>query len=159
MPTAFVMLDKLPLLANGKVGPAGARGADMRGPNWKKPLCHRARGEEVVAGIGPPCWAWNEWASRITSLSWGTLPFGDEVVSRIQEAFQMELPLRHLFEWPTVAGLAESLGRTGGGANRAAPEHLEKIARVLIRLNQLSEEEAKTMLAEKSQRQLELVEE
>lgn len=161
VPTAFVMLDKLPLSPNGKVDRRALAAPDIARPELEEAFVSpRTAVEEVVAGI----WAAVLGVERVGvednffELGGHSL-LATQVVSRIQEAFQMELPLRYLFEWPTVAGLAESLGRAGGGANRVAPEHLEKIARVLIRLNQLSEEEAKTMLAEKSQRQLELVEE
>ena len=44
-----------------------------------------------------------------------------QVVSRIREAFQVEMPLRHLFETPTVAGLAERIDAHGGAALQAPP--------------------------------------
>ena len=45
-----------------------------------------------------------------------------QVVSRMREAFQVEIPLRRLFEVPTVAGLAESIeAARQAGQNLLAP--------------------------------------
>src|SRR6185437_2159200 len=44
-----------------------------------------------------------------------------QVVSRIRDAFKVEMPLRRLFESPTVAGLAESIEQSRGMGLQAPP--------------------------------------
>jgi hypothetical protein len=64
------------------------------------------------------------------------------VVSRLREALQVEVPLRCLFEFPTVDGLVGEIARIWGGM-----EIIEEIARTFRELEQLSEDEVKAILS------------
>jgi amino acid adenylation domain-containing protein len=105
VPAAWVMLERMPLTPSGKVDrralPAPDDTAEAAGR-----VAPRTPAEEVVAGI---------WA-RVLGVAPGVHDnFFDlgghslratQVMSRIREAFGADLPLRALFEAPTVAGLA-----------------------------------------------------
>jgi hypothetical protein len=64
------------------------------------------------------------------------------VMSRVREAFQLDLPLSRLFENPTVAGLAVQLVPVQ--SKDGVPED---IAEVLANVGSLSDEEAQSLLA------------
>jgi amino acid adenylation domain-containing protein/non-ribosomal peptide synthase protein (TIGR01720 family) len=118
MPSAFVMLDALPMTPNGKVDrralpdPSPDRQASEE--TLVKP---RNPHEEMIGGI---------WAEVLGIESVGIHDdffelgghslLATQVVSRIRKSFQVELPLRALFEAPTVAGLAEKLGAAVKGS-------------------------------------------
>ncbi len=111
IPTAFVMLDAIPLTANGKVDrralPAPEEGALDGGGDFVAP---RTPIEEVLAGI----WGQVLEIERVGVYDHffelgGHSLLAMQVVSRIRDAFRVELPVRTLFESPTVADLAGGL--------------------------------------------------
>jgi acyl carrier protein len=67
------------------------------------------------------------------------------VISRARNIFSAELPLRRLFETPTVAGLAETIYEM-----QAAETEDDELAEMLAELSQISEEEARRQFAEES---------
>ena len=125
VPAAFVLLDSFPLTPNGKVD----RRALPAPGNTESELDEAFVGfrnptEELLAGI----WAQVLGVGRVGIYDnffdlGGHSLLATQVVSRIREAFQVEMPLRRLFETPTVAGLAESLEllRRAGQSLKAPP--------------------------------------
>ena len=73
-----------------------------------------------------------------------------QLLSRIRETFQVEIPLRMLFESPTVAGLASSISQNssnvaGDALTRMQTDDEEQL---LSRLDELSEAEVDALLSE-----------
>ena len=66
----------------------------------------------------------------------------NQVISRVIDVFRIEVPLRSLFETPTVVDMAAVVQRNV--AKRAKPEAIE---RVLVEVEGLSEAELKTLLS------------
>jgi acyl carrier protein len=66
-----------------------------------------------------------------------------QVISRTRNTFHAELPLRALFETPTIAGLAEAIYEI-----QTAETEDDELAAMLADLSQLSEEEAQQRFAE-----------
>ncbi|HEY0544285.1 MAG TPA: amino acid adenylation domain-containing protein [Pyrinomonadaceae bacterium] len=108
IPTAFVLLDELPLTLSGKVDrralPAPERQSSTALENYVAPANPV---EEIVAGI------WSELlhAERVGMEDnffdiGGHSLLATQVISRLREAFRVELPVRALFERPTPKELA-----------------------------------------------------
>jgi amino acid adenylation domain-containing protein len=143
VPSSIVMLDELPLTPNGKVDrkrlPAPEREAGECAASFVAP---RTVLEETLAGY------WTEvlGVERV-GLTDNFFDLGGhsllavQIVARVRETFQVELPLRKLFEEPTVAGLAETLLQ-----QETEPGSFEKLAQIMRQLDQLSDEEAGLLL-------------
>ncbi|HVG10073.1 MAG TPA: amino acid adenylation domain-containing protein, partial [Thermoanaerobaculia bacterium] len=122
VPDLFVALDSLPLTANGKVDRKVLPAPDQQ-PFSESYQAPRTPVEEVLAAI------WGEvlglervgTADRFFDLGGHSL-LATQVLSRVRQAFGVELPLRDLFEAPALSDLAarvEKALRTGTGS--AAP--------------------------------------
>jgi amino acid adenylation domain-containing protein len=125
VPSAFVFLDSLPLTPNGKVDrgalPAPDRNRAALGQSY---VAARTPIEEKLAKI------WGE-VLRLERVSiydnffdlGGHSLKATQVMSQLRDVFQAEMPLRNLFEHPTVAGLAESLEAIRWASNQ--PQRLD----------------------------------
>jgi amino acid adenylation domain-containing protein len=108
VPSAFVVLEALPMTENGKVFrkalPAPERSGFASEGEFVAP---RTPVEEILTQI----WAEVLGIPRVGVFDnffdlGGHSLLATRVVSRVRDAFEIELPLRRLFEMPTVDGLA-----------------------------------------------------
>jgi len=109
IPSAFVVLESLPLTPSGKVDRRALPAPDGARPELEAVyVAPRTPMEELLANI----WAQVLGIGRVGvhdnffELGGHSL-LATQLISRLHEAFQVELPLRDLFESPTVAALAE----------------------------------------------------
>lgn len=116
IPADFISLESLPLTPNGKVDrrALAAREFNLSGKN-KAYVAPRTLVEQLLVEV----WSGVLGIERI-GIEDDFLELGGhsllaiQLVSRIREAFQIELPVRSLFESSTVAELAEEIDRALG---------------------------------------------
>jgi acyl carrier protein len=108
MPSAFVRLDALPLTANGKVDRKALPAPDQTQPNLDDDIIEpRTEVEENIATV------WRD-ILRVEKLGihdnffdlGGHSLLATQVISRMRNLFQLDLPLRLLFERPTIEELS-----------------------------------------------------
>ncbi len=125
VPSAFVVLSELPLNANGKVDRAKLPAPESARPELSNDYVPpRGPVEEGVASI----WSDVLGVDRIGvhddffELGGHSL-LATQVISRVRQAFQVEVPLRSLFELPTVAGLSGRIeeSRRAGAVSALPP--------------------------------------
>ncbi|HXO18881.1 MAG TPA: amino acid adenylation domain-containing protein, partial [Thermoanaerobaculia bacterium] len=112
IPAAFVVLPALPLLPNGKVDRKALPAPEQEGAGAAGYDAPRGPMEELLAGI------WSE-LLRVGRVGihdsffalGGHSLLATQVMSRVREVLGVEVPLRRLFEAPTVAGLAAQVER------------------------------------------------
>jgi amino acid adenylation domain-containing protein len=143
VPSLFVPLEELPLTPNGKVDrarlppPREARAA-------AEYVAPRTQAEDLVAGV----WAQVLGVERVGVFDnffdlGGHSLLAVQVLSRLRSLFQMELTVPLLFEAPTVARVVEALKE-----GEARPGQIEKVAATLKRLEAMSSEEVRALLAD-----------
>jgi amino acid adenylation domain-containing protein len=108
MPAAFVYLDTLPLTPNGKIDRRALPVPDLEQQLTVSFVAPRTQIEEMLAQM---------WADVLSIERVGIYDnffelgghslFATQVMSRIRELFQIELPLQSLFEAATVSELAD----------------------------------------------------
>jgi acyl carrier protein len=145
VPGFMVVLDSLPLMPNGKLDRRALPPPETDRPELAASyMGPRTPVEEVLAGL----WAEQLGLKRVgvqdnffTELGGHSL-LATQLVTRIRDVFETELPLRRLFEWPTVEGLAAAMSE-----DPPEKERIERIAALVLTVNRMSEEEVDLLLA------------
>ena len=118
----------LPLNANGKLDRRALPAPERRRRGAVRGAAERRR-RRCWRGSGRRCWEWSGWGWRTSFFELGGHSLlATQVVSRARQAFGVEVPLRALFEAPTVAGLAGRIEALRGAGRRAAPP-IERVPR------------------------------
>jgi len=147
VPSAFVRVNALPLTHSAKVDRRALRGLGREELGMKPPLVEaRTPIEENLAKI------WSEVLSldqvgihdNFFDLGGHSL-LATQVISRVINTFKVELPIRYLFESPTVAEMAVVI--TENMAKKAGEKEL---ANMMAELESISDEEARKRLADES---------
>jgi surfactin family lipopeptide synthetase A len=124
VPAAFVALPALPLTPNGKVDRRALPAPDqVRLAPDDALVAPRTPVEEALAGIWADVLGLTQVGIHDNFFELGGHSLlATQVIARLQAAFQVELPLRSLFEAPTVADLAKYLETVRWAAqDRQAP--------------------------------------
>ena len=144
IPAIWVLLDELPLTPSGKVDRRALPAPDQNGlqlANVYQPP--RTPTEQTLVAI------WDE-VLKLEKVGihdnffdlGGHSLLATQVMSRIRSAFSIDLPLRRMFESPTVAEIAVIVTES-----RAQPVSEAALARMLSEVEVTTEEEAQKILA------------
>ena len=155
VPASFVSLDTLPLLPNGKVDRRALPAPDQARPESEREyIAPRNPMEEKLAGIMAEVLKVERIGVHDNFFELGGHSLlGMQVVARVRKVFQVELPLRRLFEEPTVAGLCLDIEKAEKSGDRSAvpsPSRgitLTRREQLLARLDQLTDEEVNALIS------------
>ena len=121
VPSLFVHMEKLPLTPNGKLDRKALPSPTVDESQREKTEAGSPV-EEIISGI------WSE-VLRVPEVGveenffelGGHSLLATQVISRIREVLEVEVPLRAVFEQPTVRGLAEAVQDQQSGLTAVAP--------------------------------------
>jgi amino acid adenylation domain-containing protein len=138
IPSVFVSLKTMPLTPNGKVDRRALPKPDETRPDLQRVfVAPRTDTERELSNIWAGLLKVDEVGVHDDFFELGGHSLlATQVVSRMRQIFQIEIPLRGLFESPTVAALAEKIDST----------RANETARLLDEIDQLSDEEAERLL-------------
>jgi len=129
VPASFVILDELPLLPNGKLDRRALPAPEAVRPDLPQSFVAPRPGvEQSLAGLwsdllGVPQIGIHD---NFFDLGGHSL-LTTQLISRVRELFKVELPLREVFQQPTIAALAIVIEHA---QNNSTPSEMPKITRV-----------------------------
>ena len=147
VPSAFVLLDALPLTTNGKLDRAALPPPDGERPNWGgEYVAPRTALEEVLEGV------WAELLSvdrvgihdNFFALGGHSL-LATQLLARLLTLFKMELPLIAVFQSPTIAEFANEMR-----AHDVRPGQADKIAATIRKIQQMPASEKIALVKERA---------
>ncbi len=146
VPSLIVALKELPLTPNGKVDRRALPAPAHDGQSRETFVAPRTPVEVGLAGIWSEVLGVERLGIQDNFFDLGGHSLvAAQVISRARKTFSVDLPLRSLFESPTVAGLAKTIYEI-----QTAQTEDSEMAAMLAELDQLSEEEAQLQFAEES---------
>ena len=143
VPPSLVVLDSLPMSPNGKVDRNALPAPESINPETASRFVEPSNPvEEVVAGI------WGE-VLKLERVSrndnffelGGHSLLATQVISRLRNSLQIELPVRRIFEAPTLAEFSAWMRQES-----VRHADIEERASLLLKISRLSDEEAEAML-------------
>ena len=145
VPSSFVELKALPLLPNGKLDRRALPAPGQARPDLETPvIAARTPVEEALAGIWAEVLGVEQVGVQDNFLELGGHSLlAMQVISRVRDAFQVDVSLPSFLEAPRVARLASVVARQL--AAKAGPEGL---ARILAEVESLSDEESQRLLGQ-----------
>lgn len=155
MPSVFVLLEALPLAANGKLNrralPAPGQARPELESDYAAP---RTPTEKLLAEI------WSD-VLKLKQIGvnddffqlGGHSLLATQVISSVRERFRIDLPLHYLFHFSTVAGLASAVDDFARTATATAPSMItrdpdRRAEGLLATIDQLSDEQVEALLGE-----------
>jgi amino acid adenylation domain-containing protein len=109
-PSSFTLLDAMPLTESGKVDRKALPAAARSTPSAQEFVAPRDQVEEQIAAVWGAVLGLERVGVNDNFFDLGGHSLlATQVVARLNDAFGIELPLRRMFDAPTVAGLAEQV--------------------------------------------------
>jgi acyl carrier protein len=119
VPSTIVRLERLPLTANGKLDRRALPEAETAGIESGGYEAPRDEAEEILSGIWAQVLKLERVGIRDNFFDLGGHSLlATQVISRVRQALEIELPLRTLFESPTVEAMSEQLRAVGEKTTR-----------------------------------------
>jgi amino acid adenylation domain-containing protein len=150
VPSAFVVLDSLPLSPNGKVDRKALPAPERARPELEEAyVAPQGPVEEEVARV----WAEVLGVERVGAqdnffVLGGHSLLATQVLSHLRQAFPVNIPLHRLFEEPTVANLARAITEGQGKSSRGRLGDVVEEEQLLSQLDELSDEEIDSLLSQ-----------
>jgi amino acid adenylation domain-containing protein len=137
VPAAFVLLEALPRHENGKLDRRALSAArhDMPGAEEEGWAAPRTATEEALMRIWCEVLELDHVGIHDSFFELGGHSLlATRVMARVNDAFRTDLPLRRLFELPTIAGLAAALDAAKGDETRPREPAITRVARAVVSL-------------------------
>jgi amino acid adenylation domain-containing protein len=144
LPSAFVFLDRLPLTPNGKIDRKVLPAPDQTRPALAEQyVASRTSVEEILTNIWQDILKLERIGVHDNFFDLGGHSLlATQVVARINKQFHLAVPLRALFEWPTIVALATLIAE-----QQKQVVSVEALDPLLSDIEAMSEEEAEVHLA------------
>jgi amino acid adenylation domain-containing protein len=144
IPSTFITLDALPLTPNGKIDRRALASPDLSQAASTRQIyiAPRTPTEELLVAICREVLGIERVgvADNFFEIGGHSL-LATRVMSRVREAFHVEIPLRRIFEYPTMAAMATVVIQS-----QAEQANDEDMAAILAELDDLSDSEAQSLL-------------
>ncbi|MBN2549025.1 MAG: amino acid adenylation domain-containing protein [Anaerolineales bacterium] len=145
LPKEYVFLDALPLGPSGKIDRRSLPAPAATFKDRTSKVAPRNDLERVLVGIWEEILGVQEPGIHDSFFDLGGHSLlAVRLIVQLVETFQVELPMRSVFEAPTIAQVAELIKEKSGN-----PAKIERIASLLLQLAAMSDEQAEALLASK----------